>query len=161
DFMAQRGVLENIDAVGIHGFPGSFDPHFKPWDDQILSVKKVLEDHNLQPEIWITEAGYTTWQLGEKIQLQEFIKAFKSSADRVYWYSLYDLAPSMPTVDGFHLDEREYFFGIKTYKGETKLLYRMLEKLGRSALEKIDWWNGLDSTPKKQVLPKKGYILIT
>lgn len=161
DFMAQRGVLENIDAVGIHGFPGSFDSHFKPWDDQINLVRKVLEDHNLQPEIWITEAGYTTWQYGEKTQLQEFINAYKSTADRVYWYSLYDLDPSRPTVDGFHLDEREYFFGLKSYKGKPKLLYRMLETLGPDALDEIDWWNVQGIPSKKQADQDQRYVLIT
>ncbi|MEX2594626.1 MAG: GDP-mannose 4,6-dehydratase [Anditalea sp.] len=161
NFMAQRSVLENIDAVGIHGFPGSFDPHFRPWDDQIRSVRKVLDDHNLQPEIWITEVGFTTWQYDEKQQLQEFIKAYNSSADRVYWYSLYDLSPSLPTVDGFHQDEREYYFGLKTSNGKPKLLYRMLEMLGPSSLEEIDWWNVNESTLKKHKDPGTGYVLIT
>jgi CDP-paratose 2-epimerase len=161
DFMAQRGVLENIDAVGIHGFPGSFDPHFKPWDDQINSVRKVLEDHELQPEIWITEVGFTTWQFDEKKQLQEFIKAYLSSAERVYWYSLYDLNPSLPTVDGFHQDEREYYFGLKTYQGKPKLLYRMLEKHNGSSLEKMDWWQTVEMPSAKLKKTGREYVLIT
>lgn len=161
DLMAQRDVLANIDAVGIHGFPGSFDPHFRPWDDQISAVRKVLDDHELQPEIWITEAGFTTWQYDEKKQLQEFIRAFNSSADRVYWYSLYDLSPSLPTVDGFHQDEREYYFGMKTYSGKPKLLYRMLEKLGASSLEDVDWWKSSARTSGKKITPAPEYVLIT
>lgn len=161
DLMAKRGVLENIDAVGIHGFPGSFDPHFRPWNDQIISVRKVLEDHGLQPEIWITEVGFTTWQYDEKKQVQEFIKAYNSSADRIYWYSLYDLNPSLPTVDGFHQDEREYHFGLKTSSGKPKLLYRMMEKVGPSSLEEMDWWNGIESASRKQHTPGTEYVLIT
>jgi CDP-paratose 2-epimerase len=160
DFMAQRNVLENVDAVGIHGFPGSFDPHFRPWDDQIRSVRKVLDDHNLQPEIWITEAGFSTWQYDEKRQLEEFIRAVNSSAERIYWYSLYDLNPSLATVDGFHMDEREYFFGLKTYRGKPKLLFRMLEIIGQSTLDDIEWLRSAEPNYKEKT-PKPSYVLIT
>src|SRR5690606_21438304 len=160
DFMAQRNVLENVDAVGIHGFPGSFDPHFRPWDDQIRSVRKVLDDHNIQPEIWITEAGFSTWQYDEKQQLEEFIKAVNSSADRIYWYSLYDLNPSLATVDGFHMDEREYSFGLKTYIGKPKLLFRMLENRDLSSLDDIDYLRSVE--PKyKDKTQAPSYVLIT
>src|SRR5690606_37981275 len=160
DFMAQRKVLENVDAVGIHGFPGTFDSHFRPWDDQIDAVRKVLEDHQLQMEIWVTEAGYSTWQHDEKKQLQEFIKATTCSAERVYWYSLYDLSPSLPTVDGFHMDGREYFFGIKTHHGKPKLLFRMLERHDLSSLSQIDWWNTKESGKRQHTLVPS-YVLIT
>lgn len=160
DFMAQRKVLENVDAIGIHGFPGTFDPHFRPWNDQIDAVKKVLEDHQLQTEIWITEAGFSTWQYDEKQQLQEFIKVANCVADRVYWYSLYDLNPSFPTVDGFHMDDREYFFGMKTHQGKPKLLFRMLETLDLHSLSQPGWWNAKESN-RKQKATEPAYVLIT
>lgn len=160
DFMAQKNVLQHIDAVGIHGFPGSFDPHFKPWDDQIQSVRKVLDDHQLHPEIWITEAGFSTWQYDEKQQVREFLSAVNSSADRTYWYSLYDLDPSLPTVDGFHTDEREYHFGLKSGKGKPKLLYRLLESPESSPLDKFDW-NNKRFPVKKPLDTVPSYVLIT
>ena len=160
DFMAQKNVLENIDAVGIHGFPGTFDSHFRPWDDQVDAVRRVLEDHQLQIEIWITEAGFSTWQHDEKQQLQEFLKVVNCSADRVYWYTLYDLNPALPTVDGFHMDDREYFFGMKTYQGKAKLLFRMLETLDVPALSQMDWWGAKESS-KKQKTSEPSYVLIT
>jgi CDP-paratose 2-epimerase len=161
DFMAQRNVLENIDAVGIHGFPGSFDSHFRPWDDQIESVRKVLEDHNVNPEIWITEVGYSTWQYDEKQQLLEYIKALKSKASRVYWYSLYDLDPDLSTVDGFHLDEREYFFGLKTAKGKPKLLFRMLEMKDHHTLSELGWWENYEPESKNKGQAEPDYVMIT
>src|SRR5690606_15237350 len=159
DFMAQRKVLDNVDAVGIHGFPGTFDPHFRPWDDQIEAVKKVLEDHQLQTEIWVTEAGFSTWQYDEKQQLQEFVKVANSGADRVYWYTLYDLNPSLPTVDGFHVDDREYYFGMKTYEGKPKLLFRMFEVFDLDTINSMDWWNARDNKNQKVAAPS--YVLIT
>lgn len=161
DFMAQRNVLENVDAVGIHGFPDSFDPHFAPWQDQIEAVRKVLDDHHLDPEIWITEAGFSTWQYDEKKQVREFVKATSADADRVYWYSMFDLSPSLPSVDGFHLDEREYFFGLKNSKGKPKLLYRMLELYGVDGVKELNWWDIAEPSHRKSVKKDNEYILIT
>lgn len=159
NYMAKKGVLEHIDAVGVHGFPGSFDANFQPWDEQLASVRGVLDDHNLNPEIWITEVGFSTWQYDERRQLSEFVQVMNSSADRVYWYSLYDLNPSKPTVDGFHIDEREYYFGLKNYLGTPKLLYRMLELFDPMSLKDIDW--GSDAHPSHLENEDQDYVLVT
>lgn len=139
DYMAQRKVLENVDAVGIHGFPGTFDSDIPNWDEIILPLQKVLDYHGLSPEIWITEVGFSTWQHDEKQQIHAFLKVLKAPVERVYWYSLYDLAMDRPTVDGFHLDEREYFFGLKSSSGRPKLLYRLLDLHGLKQLPKVHW----------------------
>jgi CDP-paratose 2-epimerase len=157
DYMAKLGALEHIDAVGVHGFPDTFDSYFLPWDEQLAAVRKVLDSHGLNPEIWITEAGYSTWKFDEKKQLREFVKAVDSTADRVYWYSLFDLSQDKATVDGFHLDEREYYFGLKSETGRPKLLFRMLELYGAKGLKKLDWL-------KEESLPEEAepeYVLIT
>lgn len=128
--MAEYGTLENIDAIGIHGFPHVFDQQWTSWDDKITQVKKVLKRFDLEKELWISEAGFSTWQNDEVKQFEEFKNVLKTSADRVYWYSLNDLNPKNPTVGGFHLDEREYYFGLKKTNGTRKLLYKLLEKGG-------------------------------
>lgn len=128
--MAEKGTLAHIDAIGIHGFPQTFDLHWKGWEENIKSIRNVLEDFGLKKEIWITEAGFSTWQHDEVKQFESFKKAIHTSADRVYWYSLHDLDPRLPTVAGFHTDEREYFFGLKTASHRKKLLYRLIENYG-------------------------------
>lgn len=129
--MAEAGTLDNIDAVGIHGFPHVFDQQWKGWEPNINSIKEVLSGFGMEEkEIWISEVGFSTWQNDEFKQFQEFKNVLNSEAQRIYWYSLKDLHPKNPTVGGFHLDEREYHFGIKKTDNTKKLLYKLLENGG-------------------------------
>lgn len=134
--MAEKGALTCIDAIGIHGFPYVFDQQWTCWEDHLAAVREVLNKNHLKKEIWITEAGFSTWQHDEVKQLEEFKKVFSCDADRVYWYGLNDLDPRYATVGGFHLDDREYYFGLKKYNGTEKLLYRVLAKHGMEQLYK-------------------------
>lgn len=128
--MVERGVLQYIDAVGIHGFPETFDQIWHGWEENIKAVRDVLERNGLNKEIWISEVGFSTWQDDEVKQWEEFKKAISTSAERAYWYGLRDLSPQYPTVAGFHLDDREYYFGMKKHDGTEKLLYKLLAKEG-------------------------------
>ena len=128
--MIEQGVIEYIDAIGIHGFPDVFDQQWKGWEFSMNSVKAVLENFGLEKEIWISEAGFSTWQNDEVKQYEEFKNVLQTQADRIYWYSLNDLNPKNATVGGYHLDEREYFFGLKKVDGTKKLLYKLLEREG-------------------------------
>ena len=154
--MAERGTLENIDAVGIHGFPDVFDQQWNGWEEKLIEVRRVLDNFGLQKEIWISEVGFSTWQHDEVKQYEEFKKVLQTDVERVYWYSLKDLDPSLPTVGGFHLDEREYHFGLKTATGEKKLLYRLLEKEGVEHIQKYGFIQKYRS-----MSPDEHYILIT
>ncbi|MDR7127852.1 hypothetical protein J2X69_000180 [Algoriphagus sp. 4150] len=89
----------------VQGFSGSFDSNFNGWDYYIKNVQSVLDDHDITAEIWISEAGHSTWRHDQKQQVMKFITATSCSAGRLYRYSLYDLDPAFPTIDGFHLDE--------------------------------------------------------
>ncbi|MDT0643915.1 GDP-mannose 4,6-dehydratase [Zunongwangia sp. F363] len=154
--MAERGTLENIDAVGIHGFPHVFDQQWSGWEENIRQVKKVLSRFDLEKELWISEVGFSTWQDDEVKQYEEFKNVLNTAADRVYWYSLNDLHPKNPTVGGFHLDEREYYFGLKKTDGTKKLLYKLLEKHG---LENIH--NHPYISKKYRIESDEKYSLIT
>lgn len=137
--MAEHGTLDNIDAVGIHGFPDVFDQQWQGWPENIRQVKKVLHRFEMDKELWISEVGFSTWQHDQVKQFEEFKKVLDSDADRVYWYSLKDLDPKNATMGGFHLDEREYYFGLKRNDGSPKLLYKLLEKEGMHHLHKVDY----------------------
>ncbi|WP_300438981.1 GDP-mannose 4,6-dehydratase [Christiangramia sp.] len=154
--MAENGTLENIDAVGIHGFPHVFDQQWSSWEENIKQVRKVLTNFDLDKELWISEAGFSTWQHDEVKQYEEFKKVLKTSADRVYWYSMNDLDPKNATVGGFHLDEREYFFGLKKTDGTKKLLYRLLEKHGVENIHQHTY-----ITKEYKIEPEENYSLIT
>ncbi|MEG9327390.1 GDP-mannose 4,6-dehydratase [Salinimicrobium catena] len=154
--MVEQGVLEKIDAVGIHGFPHVFDQQWKGWDVNIKAVREVLEKGGYDKEIWISEAGFSTWQNDEVKQYQEFKNVLNADADRIYWYSLKDLDPKNATVGGFHLDEREYFFGLKKTDGTKKLLYKLLEKDGVEKIQEQDY-----ISKQYQIKEDEQYSLIT
>jgi len=137
--MYERGLMQYIDAVGIHGFPDVFDQLWEGWEENIKAVREVMQQHNCTAELWITEAGFSTWQHDEYKQLQEFKAALKAGVTRVYWYGLRDLNASLPTVGGFHLDDREYHFGLKKSDGSSKLLYRLWARHGLEKLEQLDY----------------------
>jgi CDP-paratose 2-epimerase len=154
--MAEKNALQCIDAIGIHGFPGVFDQHWTSWEQNLKEVREVLDQYGLDKQVWISEAGFSTWQHDEYKQWEEFKKVLATDADRVYWYRLKDLAPQYATVGGFHLDEREYHFGMKKADGTEKLLYRLLAKSG---IKKITQHPYIHKT--YEVPTKEKYTLIT
>lgn len=135
--MCARGTLRDIDAVGVHGFPDTWEFDWEGWPARIARLRGVLDQHGLVPEVWITEAGYSTWRHDEYRQVDELLAVIDAPVDRVYWYSGYDLHPESCHQDGFHADERHYHFGLKTAEGRAKLLYRMLEQGGVDAAQKL------------------------
>jgi CDP-paratose 2-epimerase len=154
--MFERGVMDYIDAVGIHGFPHVFDQQWDGWETYVESVRAVLQKFNSKAELWITEAGFSTWQHDEYKQLEEFRLTLQANVTRVYWYSLQDLDQALPTVSGFHLDDREYFFGLKRTDGTQKLLYRLLAEHGLEQLNDLP-----HIRCSTQSLEGKPYALIT
>ncbi len=156
--IADKGALEYIDVVGIHGFPDVFDSHWTGWEKNISELKKILKERHLSEEIWITETGYSTWRYDEKKQLEKFLNLLKVPVNRVYWYSLNDLSGKISTIDGFHSDEREYHFGLITEKGQSKLLCRLWADGGINNIRQKAW---MASSQKPVQNREKDRILIT
>lgn len=137
NLMCARGVVSTVDAVGIHGFPGTWEFSGESWDEKIGKIRSVLGTYDLAPEIWITEVGYSTWRHDEIMQVKRLMEVLNAPAERVYWYSAFDLHPHECHQDGFHEDERHYHFGLKTADGSPKLSYRLWCEGGLSALYKL------------------------
>jgi CDP-paratose 2-epimerase len=146
-FMFDRGVVQHFDAVGFHAFPHVFDSHFTGWESTVARVREVLERNQSGAELWLTEVGFSTWQHDERKQYREFLSALQAPVNRLYWYSLNDLHPKNPTVDGFHLDEREYSFGLCKTDGTPKLLYRLLAERKLQNIRADEWMAGPYVTP--------------
>src|SRR5690625_7302722 len=71
--MGQQGVLAEVSAVGIHGFPGTWDSEkgvWQGWEELIAQTRDLLAHYNPAAEVWITEAGYSTWRHDEVEQVQ-------------------------------------------------------------------------------------------
>lgn len=149
-----RGLIQYFDAIGIHGFPGTWEFDWQDWSRQVDLVREVLQRYNLSPEVWITETGFSTWKHDEYGQLQAFIRAIDAPVDRLYWYAAYDLHPDLPTQDGLHSDVRHYFMGLKRSDGDAKLLYRLWANGG---LEAVRGMTRLEIKPIKTASP----VLIT
>lgn len=160
--MIDLGALEMIDVVGIHGFPGVFDSYWNGWDEQVKKLRKLLKANDLgHVEVWITEAGYSTRHFDESQQLKEFINLLKVDVPKVYWYSLNDLDEHYPTVDGFHLDEREYSFGLAAPGNKPKLLYKILKERGIDNLHQDEWMSAPYTTSLKKKVENQKHFLIT
>lgn len=123
--MCDYGVIAHIDAVGAHGFPGALESGWQGWAPQVARMREAIGRHGSNAEVWITETGFSTWQHDQRGQLRAFVQAIEAPVERVYWYSAYDLDPNRPTVDGFHVDDREYHFGLKYADGRPKPIYRL------------------------------------
>jgi CDP-paratose 2-epimerase len=139
--MREYGVLEHIDAVGIHAFPGMWWPGKSNWDwhskwngwaDKIGYIRRYAE----RP-IWVTETGLATWDLAENriakhdLQVKMLEDAARTSAERMYWYCLIDLDPSREAIEGFHVDENEYHLGLVTSDLKPKPAFERMRELMR------------------------------
>ncbi len=138
--MRQRGVLQYIDIVAIHAFPGMWFPHHPNWDWQDhwqgWSAKLTyVRQHVPDKPVWVTETGLATWDLAlgrvSKYDLQQQMldQAVATPAERVYWYSLYDLDATREAIEGFHVDENEYHMGLIAHDGHRKHAFSRMEQI--------------------------------
>ena len=129
--MGRRGILNVVDAVGVHGFPGTWDSldggtWSGSWDGVLEDVRGTTHAFNPKLEIWITETGYSTWRQDPYHQVDAFVKALGASAERLYWYGLRDLPADIAVQEGLNFDPRHYHFGLQRADGQPKLLGRLL-----------------------------------
>jgi CDP-paratose 2-epimerase len=139
ELMFRRGVMQYMDAVGVHGFPGTSEATWESWSSLIQTVQQSLNHHRSGAEIWITSTGYSTWRHDEYEQLRAFSDAVEMPVERVYWYSVRDLDPEFSTREGFHADDRDYHFGLLRSDGTPKLLARLWAEGGLDAV-----WDALE-----------------
>jgi len=128
--MGERGVLGVIDVVGMHGFPGTWESveggTWPGWPQLVTEVREAVAPFNDKLELWITEAGYSTWRHDPFVQVRSFLDAWEAPVERLYWYSLRDLAPEVPVQEGLNFDVRHYHLGVLKADGQPKLLGRLL-----------------------------------
>ena len=140
DLMGQRGVLELVDAVGIHGFPGTWDSEaraWQGWEANLAHARQVLDRYNPAAGLWITEAGYSTWAYDEIEQLRQFLTVHAAPADRLYWYAWRDLAEEIAVQEGHWFDPRHYHMGVVDSADRPKLLARLLTEGGIDRVRRV------------------------
>ena len=122
--MSSYGVMNVVDAVGVHGFPLDWN-HWQidAWPERIAEAAVASG----RP-VWVTEVGASSFG-AEEVQcfgLERTLKLINGVADRIYWYSLYDLPPSWPAETRHKEAEgsayyRHYYLGLLSSDGRPKL----------------------------------------
>lgn len=122
--MASYGVMECVDAVGVHGFPLDWNHwQLSEWPDRLAEAADVSG-----LPVWATEVGVSSFGAEEVQQfgMQRTLELMKNRAERIHWYSLFDLPPSWPAETRHKEAEgssyyRHYYLGLLKSDGTPKL----------------------------------------
>jgi beta-xylosidase len=122
--LAGMGTLEEMDAVGVHGFPLDWN-HWRidEWPDKIAEIEAVT-----RLPVWVTEAGVSSFG-AEEVQtfgLRRVHQLLRGRVKRVYWYSLLDLPKAWPATTRHRESEgsayyRHFYMGLLREDGSPKL----------------------------------------
>ncbi len=121
--MDRQGVLAQVDAVAIHGFPLDWN-HWMihEWPDKIASIRAVTS-----LPIWVSEVGVSSFG-AEEVQdfgLRRSAELLLGRAPRIHWYSLFDLPKSWPATTRHREAEgsayyRHFYMGLVREDGAPK-----------------------------------------
>ncbi|QJE72405.1 beta-xylosidase [Aerophototrophica crusticola] len=125
--MAERGALDTMDAVAVHGFPLDWNHwQLNDWPSKLEEIRQVTSK-----ELWVSEVGISTFGAEE---VQEF--GLKRTAElligrvpRIHWYSLFDLPKAWPATTRHREAEgssyyRHFYMGLVREDMTEKLAYR-------------------------------------
>lgn len=129
--MRDRGVLEHVDAVAVHGFPLDWN-HWQihDWPDKLAEIRAVTT-----LPVWVSEVGVSTFG-AEEVQefgLQRTAELLIGRTDRIHWYSLYDLPKSWPATTRHREAEgssyyRHFYMGLLREDGTPKLAAKQFSR---------------------------------
>lgn len=122
--MASYGVMEYVDAIGVHGFPLDWN-HWQlaEWPDRVAEAQEVSGK-----PVWVTEVGVSSFG-AEEVQdfgLERTLDLLRNRVERIHWYSLFDLPPTWPAETRHKEAEgssyyRHYYLGLIKADGTPKL----------------------------------------
>ena len=121
--MAEKGVLDHVDVVAVHGFPLDWN-HWMldDWPAKLAEVRAAVPH-----PIWISEVGVSTFG-AEEVQefgLRRTYELLRGLAPRVHWYSLFDLPKTWPATTRHREAEgssyyRHFYMGLVREDGTPK-----------------------------------------
>jgi beta-xylosidase len=125
--MEEQGVLREMDAVAVHGFP--LDWNHWMIDEWPAKVEMIQAATDLP--VWISEVGVSTFG-AEEVQdwgLRRSAELLRGRAPRIHWYSLYDLPAAWPATTRHREAEgssyyRHFHMGLLDEHGKPKLAAR-------------------------------------
>jgi beta-xylosidase len=130
--LGRMGVLERMDAVAIHGFPLDWNLwQMNEWPHKVDEIRAVTD-----LPIWITEVGASSFG-AEEVQawgLKRSYELLRGRAQRIHWYSLYDLPRSWEATTRHREAEgssyyRHFYMGLLREDGTPKPSLAEFEKL--------------------------------
>ena len=118
-----KGVFNHLDVVAVHGFPLDWN-HWSihEWPCKLREVQAVTG-----LPIWVSEVGVSTFG-AEEVQefgLQRTAELLIGQAERIHWYSLYDLPRAWPATTRHREAEgssyyRHFYMGLLHEDGTPK-----------------------------------------
>jgi beta-xylosidase len=120
-------VLSHVDVVAVHGFPLDWN-HWTihEWPAKLEEIRAVT---NLP--VWVSEVGVSTFG-AEEVQdfgLRRTAELLIGKAERIHWYSLYDLPRAWPATTRHREAEgssyyRHFYMGLLREDGTPKMALR-------------------------------------
>ena len=125
--LARQGVLDAVDTVAVHGFPLDWN-HWQidEWPDKLASIQALTTK-----PVWVTEVGASSFG-AEEVQefgLRRSAEILRGKAERVHWYSLFDLPRAWPATTRHREAEgssyyRHFYMGLVREDGTPKRALR-------------------------------------
>jgi len=129
--LRERGVLDHLDVVALHGFPLDWNLwQIDEWPERLKDIQAVTD-----LPIWVTEVGVSTFG-AEEVQefgLQRTAELLIGRVPRIHWYSLYDLPRSWEATTRHREAEgssyyRHFYMGLLREDGAPKQAMRHFHK---------------------------------
>lgn len=126
--MEKFGVLEELNAVAVHGFPLDWNNWMlDQWPERLDEIHAVTD-----LPVWISEVGISTFG-AEEVQefgLRRTAELLIGRAPRIHWYSLYDLPRAWPATTRHREAEgssyyRHFHMGLLREDGTPKRALRL------------------------------------
>jgi beta-xylosidase len=127
--MDEQGALERLDTVAVHGFPLDWN-HWQihEWPAKLDEIRAVT-DH----PVWVSEVGVSTFGADEvqEFGLRRSAELLIGRAERIHWYSLFDLPKAWPATTRHREAEgsayyRHFYLGLIREDGSPKPALKLL-----------------------------------
>jgi beta-xylosidase len=121
--MQRQCVLSRVNVVAVHGFPLDWN-HWTihEWPEKLREIQAVTD-----LPLWISEVGVSTFGADEVQQfgLKRSAELLIGKAERIHWYSLYDLPRAWPATTRHREAEgssyyRHFYMGLLREDGTPK-----------------------------------------
>src|SRR5258707_2683020 len=116
-------VLSHVDVVAVHGFPLDWN-HWTihEWPDKLAEIRRET-----RLPVWVSEVGVSTFGADEVqvFGLKRTAELLVGKADRIHWYSLFDLPLAWPGTTRHPEAEgssyyRHFYMGLVREDGSAK-----------------------------------------